>query len=119
MNGITAYKENAVTTQSRGRLVVLLYDGAVKFLNQAIAELEAGHFMEKGQFIAKAVAIINELNLTLDIEVGGEMAANLRRLYLFMVAHLNKANFNRDPKMIQEVIALLNDLNSAWKTVTQ
>jgi len=119
MNGITAYKENSVTTQSRGRLVVLLYEGAIKFLNQAITELEAGHFMEKGQFINKAVDIVNELDVTLNMEVGGEVAQNLRRLYVFMISHLNKANLQRDPQMIRQVIAMLEDLVAAWKAISQ
>ena len=119
MNGITAYKENSVTTQSRGMLVVLLYEGAIKFLNQAIVELEAGRFVEKGQYINKAIDIINELDVSLNMEIKGGVAENLRKLYLFMIAHLNKANFQRDPQMVRQVIGMLDDLVSAWKAISQ
>lgn len=118
MKGISAYQENSVTTQTRGRLIVLLYEGAIKFLRQALEELEAKHYVEKGQYINKAQAILVELNSCLDLENGGEIAANLRSLYNFMSKHLSEANTMRDPQRIREVIACLHDLNEGWKTVT-
>lgn len=117
MDGIAAYKENSVTTQSRGRLIVMLYDGAVKFLNQAIEEIEAGNIADKGVYIGKATDIINELNVVLDIEAGGKIAQDLRRLYEFMVRHILQASIKNDPQMIREVITLLNDLNEGWKGI--
>ncbi len=118
MNGVEAYKEVAVTTQSKGRLIVLLYDGAIKFLNLAMRELEAGNYAEKGRYLNKAKDVINELNAVLDVDGGGEIATNLRRLYLFMNRHLCEANTKRDPQMIRDVITLLEELNQAWKAVT-
>jgi flagellar protein FliS len=118
MQGIKAYRENAVTTQSRGRLIVLLYDGAIKFLKQAIREIEANNFEAKGQYINKALDIINELNAVLDMNAGGEMASNLRKLYLFMIKHLSEANVKRDPQMIRDVIKLMEDLNQSWKAIS-
>ena len=117
MDGISAYRDNAVTTQSGGRLIVLLYEGAIKFLNQAIAELEAGHWAEKGRYISKAAAIIDELDATLNLE-SGEVALNLRRMYDFMRRHLLQANLKRDREMIRDVISLLEDLNDGWKAIT-
>ncbi len=117
MNGIAAYKENSVTTQSNGRLVVMLYAGAVKFLQQAIVQIEARNWAEKGRFINKASDIIEELNVTLNMDAGGDIATNLRALYLFMLRHLMKANIQRDPQMLREVIDLLEDLLSAWKAI--
>jgi flagellar protein FliS len=119
MKGIAEYKQNTVETQPKGRIIVLLYEGAIKFLRQAILELQAGHFMEKGQFINKATAILDELKDCLDMETGGEIAQNLRNLYVFMISHLYKANFTRDLKMIQDVIDLLEQLNSGWKGIQQ
>src|SRR4030043_2333485 len=102
MKGIAAYQDSAVTTQSKGRLIVLLYDGAIKFMNLAIKELEAENYEAKGQYIKKAQDIINELNAVLDMDAGGEIASNLRRLYLFMNERLCEANEKRNPKMIAE-----------------
>lgn len=118
MNGIGAYQENAVTTQSRGRLIVLLYEGAIKFLKLAINELQMGNNQEKGKYITKAQDIINELNAVLDMEAGGEIASNLRKLYLFMNQRLSEANIKRDPQMIREVISLMEELNQSWKAIS-
>jgi len=96
----------------------MLYDGAVKFLKLAIQELEAGDYAAKGQYINRAQDIINELNAVLDMEGGGEVATNLRKLYLFMGRRLSEANAKRDPQMIREVITLLEELNQSWKAIT-
>jgi len=117
MNGIGTYQQTAVATQSRGRLIVMLYDGAIKFLKLADKELAAGNFAAKGQYINRAQDIINELNAVLDMEAGGEIAQNLRKLYVFMGRHLSRANVKRDPQMIQEVITLLEELNQSWKAI--
>jgi len=118
MNGLNTYQEVAITTQSRGRLVVMLYDGAIKFLKLAIKELDAGNMDTKGLYINKALDILNELNTVLDMEAGGEVAVNLRKLYLFMTGHLSKANVQKDPQKIDEVIKLLEELNRGWKEIT-
>ena len=117
MNGITAYQETAVTTQSKGRLIVLLYDGAIKFMRLAIKELEAGNYEAKGRYITRAQDIITELNAVLDTEAGGEVAGNLRKLYCFMTNHLSQANIKCDAQMIREVITMMEELNQSWKTI--
>lgn len=117
MDGIQSYQENAVTTQSSENLIVMLVDGAIRFLNKAVEELEAKNFGEKGKCIVKALAIINELDVALDMEAGGEIAKNLRSLYDFMRGHLAQANIKKDPKMIREVIKILHDLNEGWKSI--
>lgn len=118
MNGIEAYQQTAIGTQSKGRLIVMLYDGAIKFMKLAVAELEAGNCAAKGQYINRAQDILNELNAVLDMEAGGEIANNLRRLYLFMGRRLSEANAKRDPQMIHEVIGLMEELNQSWKAIT-
>jgi len=118
MNGIAAYQDNAVTTQSKGRLIILLYDGAIKFMKLAIRELEANNYETKGKYINKAQDIINELNAVLDMNVGGEIATNLRKLYCFMNNRLSEANVKHDAKMIREVIELMEELNQSWKAIT-
>jgi len=117
MKGIKAYQETAVTTQNKGKLVVMLYEGAIKFLKLAIKEIEAGNAEEKGKYISKAIDILFELNTVLDMEAGGEVAMNLRKLYLFMGQHLTEANTNQDTQKIEEVIKLLEELNQSWKTI--
>jgi flagellar protein FliS len=118
MNGITAYQDNAVTTQSKGRLIVMLYDGAIKFLRLAIREIENNNCEAKGRYINKAIDILNELNAVLDMDAGGEIAGNLRKLYIFMINRLSQANIKSDPQMIRDVIKLMEDLNQSWKAIT-
>jgi flagellar protein FliS len=117
MKGIEAYQDSAVTTQSKGRLIVLLYEGAIKFMKLAIKELQANNFEAKGKYISKAQDIINELNAVLDMNTGGEIANNLRKLYCFMSKRLSEANVKRDPNMIREVIELMEELNQSWKAI--
>ena len=117
MNKVAAYQDTAVTTQGKGRLIVLLYEGAIKFMRLAIKELEAGNYEAKGQYINRALDIITELNAILDVGAGGEIATNLRKLYLFMSSRLSQANVKRDPEMIREVITLMEELNRGWKAI--
>ena len=118
MNGLDIYRETAVATQNKGRLIVMLYDGAIKFLRQAIKDMEANDYEAKGKNIVKAQDVIMELNTVLDMESGGEIARNLRSLYNFMHGHLGQANIKGDTQMITEVINLLTELNQSWKAIT-
>jgi len=118
MKGIEAYQQAAISTQSKGRLIVMLYDGAVKFMKLAIQEVEAGNWAAKAQYLSRAQDIILELNAVLDTEGGGEIAENLRQLYFFMNRRLFQANAKKDPEMIREVITLMEELNQSWKTIT-
>ena len=118
MNGINTYQDNAVTTQSKGRLIVMLYDGAIKFLRLAIREIENKNYEAKGRYINKAIDIINELNAVLDMDAGGEIAGNLRKLYIFMTNRLSQANIKCDPQLIRDVIKLMEELNQSWKAIT-
>jgi len=118
MNGVSAYQETSIATESKGRLVVMLYDGAIKFMRLATKELEAKDYEAKGRYIDRAQDIINELNAVLDMESGGEIAANLRKLYVFMSKRLSEANVQRDPQMIREVISLMEELNKGWRAIS-
>ena len=117
MDGIKTYQETTVTTQSKGQLVVMLYEGAIKFLKKAIEQLEQKDYAAKGNYINKARDIINELNTVLDMEAAPEFSMNLRKLYLFMGRHLSEANVKKDPQKIKEVISLLEELNKGWKAI--
>ena len=100
-----------------GHIVVLLYEAAIKFLKQSLIEMEAGRFAEKGQRINKAVDVICELRNSLDMNAGGDIAKNLESLYDFMVRHLICVDKVEQAQRIREVIAILQDLNEAWKTI--
>ena len=91
-----AYTESAVLTAPPERLVVMLYDGAIRFLNQAAVAMRAENrrvFLDRVQ---RGEAIITELNLTLDMRQG-EVAERLRAIYQFCNMHLAAATMERDP----------------------
>lgn len=113
-NKMQTYKNAHVETATPERLLVMLYEGAIKFLNIAKYALEEKQIEAAHKNILKTEAIILELMSVLDMEVGGEIAINLFNLYDFMYRHLVKANINHDIAMIQEVIEILEDLRGAW-----
>ena len=118
MDGISTYQDSAISTQSKGRLIVILYDGAIRFMKLAIIEMEKKNYEAKGRYINKALDIINELNVVLDMDTGGEIAGNLRQLYNFMSNRLTQANIKSDPELVRDVIKLMEELNSGWKAIT-
>ena len=112
-----AYLQTQVITTSPGNILILLYDGAVKFLNRAKEGLAANDMAAKGIAISKALDIINELDSTLNLDKGGELAANLHNLYFFCNSRLVMANLKKDAKMIDEVIKILAGLRSAYAEI--
>ena len=118
MDSIAAYRNNSITTQSRGHLIVLLYDGAIKFLNQSVEAIEADQHDEKWRLIKKALDIIDELDSVLDMQAGGEVAMNLHSLYDFMRRHLYQANMKSDPRRVRDVVGLLEELNESWRAIS-
>jgi flagellar protein FliS len=119
MGAFDVYKQTAVETQSKGRLIVMLYDGAVKFLKMAIKDIENEDYESKSEHLTRAQNIITELNSVLDMESGGEIAQNLRKLYHFMRKHINQAGVENSTQKIQEVIGLLEELNQSWKAIAE
>ncbi len=119
MNQLKAYQETAVSTANKGRLVVLLYEGAIKFLKLALKEIETGNHEARNRYMIRAQDIITELNSVLDTEAGGQIAENLRQLYDFMYRQLVQANIKQDTAKINDVIRLLEDLNESWKAIAE
>jgi flagellar protein FliS len=112
-----SYQRSDVLTATPGRLVVLLYDGAGRFLRRAAAALRAENLEASNTALQRAEAIIDELLATLDFERGGEIAASLRDLYLFCRRELNDARLERDADKIETVAELLGELREAWAQV--
>jgi flagellar secretion chaperone FliS len=112
-----SYKQNDVLTASPTRLVVLLYDGANRFLRRAAAALRAGNLEASNTAMQRGEAIIDELLATLDFDRGGEIAASLRDLYLFCRRELNDARVERDAEKIDTVVELLAELREAWAQI--
>jgi flagellar protein FliS len=113
------YTNVQVSTVDRGRLLLMLYDGAIKFLKQAKAGLENKDIPKFARFLSKAQAIISELMLTLDFEKGGDVAKDLDRLYDFMLFYLTEANLEKDPEKVQRVIDLVHIIANAYREVVE
>lgn len=113
------YKNVQVTTVDRGRLLLMMYDGAVKFLKQAKMGLETNDMAKFCKFLAKGQAIIAELMNTLDYEKGGKIARDLDRLYDFMLFYLTEANLYRDVKRVNKVIELVEIIYSAYREIIE
>jgi flagellar protein FliS len=109
-----AYAESAILTASPGRLVVMLYDGAIGSLRQSAVAMRAGDRERARARMRKAEAIIDELNGSLDMSVG-ELPDRLRSIYHFCKRHLIKANVETDPAAIDTVAGLLADLRDGWE----
>ncbi len=109
-----AYLQTQVTTTDQGDVLVMLYDGALKFLTRAKELLAANDMAGKGMAISKALDIVNELASTLNMEKGGTLSANLHGLYIFCSKHLVMANLKKDAGMIDDVMRILSGLRSAY-----
>ena len=109
------YKKTSVSTTSRERILLMLYDGAIRFLEQAKLAIDNGQTQVKGEKISRAHAIISELNATLNHEIAPELCKNLQSLYIFIFDQLNLANLNNDKGAIDVSIEILDDLRGAWR----
>jgi flagellar protein FliS len=112
-----AYKQQSILTATPGQLVVMLYDGCLRFLHQAGHAMREGNVRESGARLSRAEAIIDELLATLDLDQGGVVASRLQGIYVFCSRHLGEARLSRDPEMIDKVSQLLTELRDAWAQV--
>jgi flagellar protein FliS len=111
------YLESDVTQADPAQIIVLLYEGAIYRIGQAVQEMEKQNTLTSGIALYRALAIIGELRKSLNLEAGGEIARNLDRLYLYMHEELVKGHLAREPQPLERVRILLTDLNSAWRQV--
>lgn len=121
MDPADSYKETQIKTATPGKLIVMLYDGAIKFINLALSHLDKKHtgFEKASNYIIKAQDIVTELMVSLDFDKGGQIAKNLFGLYLYMNRRLIEANIQKDIAILNEVKNLLSQLRSAWQTAAQ
>ena len=116
-NPTAQYKQASILTAPPGRLVVMLYDGCLRFLFQAAYAMREGDRANSRDRMRRAEAIIDELTVTLDHEKGGEVASRLQGIYAFCRRHLMEATAEQDPTKIEEVSELLTELREAWAEI--
>ena len=100
--GYQAYQKNKYETASHTNSDLMLYDGAIRFSKKAIEELESKNIAESHQFIVKAQDVVYELISSLNEAEGGEMAQNLKQLYLYIIEQMVQANLKKDSALMQE-----------------
>ena len=114
-----SYKTIATQTAPPGQLVVMLHDGAIRFLECALGGFQHDDPKEFNETInnnvLRAQEIINELDDSLDLAQGGELAATLRRLYKFMDNQLTHSNASKSPEGIRDALHRLSTLRDAWR----
>lgn len=116
VNPYLEYQSNNVNTADARELVVMLYDGAIRFLEEGKQFMENFRTYDKANGkILRAQDILTELMVSLDLDQGGEIAQNLLNLYSFMKKQLLEANVKKDPSMIAPVIKMLRDLKETWE----
>lgn len=113
-NAYQKYKTTSVQSASREKILLMLYEGAIKFTKLAIKAAEEKKIADRGMNIGRAFDIIMELNNTLDHKVGGDVANQLEQLYMFMMEQYTKANITGNPEPLKENLKLLNTLYDGW-----
>ncbi len=115
----TRYKEIAIQTANPLQLVVMLYDGAIHSLREAQEHLKRKDIASRSRCVNRAIAIVSELQSSLNFQDGGQIAVSLDRLYTYMKQRIFMGNLQQKPEPLAEVVLLLEGLRSAWGDVAQ
>lgn len=111
--GLNQYRRAEVETASPEEAIVLLYDGARRFIDQALKALEEGDYATVSRYTGKAQAIFTELTCALNLEAG-PIAGNLAQLYDYWNWRLGQGMMHKDPEAFREISAVVGDLREAW-----
>ncbi len=120
-----AYKKASVNTASQAELVVLLYEGAVKKLTSASSKftpdgkLPVANIESFSSDVLRAQEIITELQVSLDMEKGGEISRNLMALYIFFNDQLRSANISKNKEKIDSVLNMMSQLTDSWRQAVE
>ena len=114
-----AYKKASVNTLDQNKLIIMLYDGAIKNANFAVQYMDSGEIEKVHDSLIKTKNIVTELLATLNMDQGGEIAKNLKSLYSFMFSQLIEANMEKKSEPVLNVIDLLKELRGAWVQIRE
>jgi len=111
---LKTYKENSILTAPPEQILLMLYDGAISFVNQAKVHMQNKNIEQTNFCIIKAERIVTEFMNTLNFDVGGDLAKNLYSLYNYLYNRLIEANIKKNPEMLDEVLGHLQELRTTW-----
>ena len=114
-----AYFQTKVSTTDQGQLLLMLYDGALSYLQQARDKMLAKDFAAKGILISKVIDIVNELSASLNMDKGGSLAENLNNLYILCTARLLQANLKMNVEQLDSVAHILSGLRGAYAQIIE
>jgi len=112
-----AYKKASVNTLDQTKLIIMLYDGAIKNASFAVEHMKSGQIEKVHECLIKTKNIVTELMATLNMDRGGDIAKNLQSLYSYMFSQLIEANMNKKTEPVVIVIDLLKELRAAWTQI--
>ncbi len=118
-NYMNQYQQNQILTASKEQILLMLYDGAIRFCREAIKAVEDENNVHKLERISKVFAIVTEFSNSLDHNIGQEIAADLDGLYQFMLRELHKARKDNGVDHLKVVEHILLDLREAWGEAVQ
>lgn len=118
-NPYQKYKETSIQSASREKLLLMMYEGAIKFTKLAIKAADEKKIAERCVNIGRAFDIVLELNNTLDHKVGGEIASRLEQLYMFCTEQYTKANISGDSAPLKATLKVLENLYEGWKAAIE
>jgi len=108
------YHNNQIATAKPEQILIMLYDGAIRFVYRTATAIAEKNVEQKNLNINKTVAILSELSATLDHNIGGQVAADLTALYDFMIRELTAVNLKNDQNRLENVRAILSELRDTW-----
>jgi flagellar protein FliS len=108
------YRQTQVETANPGRILITLYDAAIRFVRLAIQQINDGNIPAKGVTLGRAYAIVAEFIHALDHDKAPELCRNLEAIYNFMLEQMSEANLNMDPTPLEPVLTHLIDLRETW-----
>ncbi|MFX3631600.1 MAG: flagellar export chaperone FliS [Candidatus Pristimantibacillus sp.] len=115
--GYQTYQKNKFETASPHKLILMLYEGLLRFGTQTIKMIEQNNIAETNRSVQKMQDILYELITVLNTEQGGEIAENLKNLYLYMIDQLVQANVGKDAEKVKEVMQLITEIKKAWEEI--
>ena len=117
--GANTYKNNSIKTASREKILIMLFDGAIKFLNEAKEAINVGNIAKKGEKICRALAIVHEFQNALNYNLDEELCGELHTLYNFVADELTEANLKSDIDKIEGCISILDTLRQGFKVAVK
>jgi flagellar protein FliS len=114
---LNSYTQAKVMGGSPVEMIIMLYDGAIEYLNKAATGITMRNLQVKLKYVNRTMAIVQELDRSLNMEAGGEVAVNLRNLYTYMMTEIVMANIKNDGDKLVHVSGLLANLREGWLEV--